>query len=372
MAEPTGWVCKGCLATRSHPERARRRRLGITRLGPRGREETRARGCRRVHRPMSRKRSGPDRALGYPRPAVPAIPSGSARSIGCHRRRDSAREVRAGTGAATLVGGNGDSAYSRGARSSCRPRGGRAKAKTTATWRTVDSEGSPARLYFRDADTLVVDGRAPRAIQLSTGSKTRLSETDIVPPARDPEGRYAVRDGTSNLRRIRSRGGSHWQQADSPRSDRSARWTMSPARLRSIVRRRYSSGPCSVGRRKDWSPRREICCESFRSMRLRKPAGRPIDLSAGSPLPAPIRGARITTDGSRYVIPHAEGIVVRDWQGRRSRAMVTTGRLERRPWRAPEYRDQPGWAAGRRAKRQRDQTPELVASTGYDDTSAMV
>jgi len=45
-----------------------------------------------------------------------------------------------------------------------------------------------------------------------------------------------------------------------------------------------------------------------------KPAGAPIDLSIGSPLPAPIRGARITPDGSRYVIPHAEGVVIRDWR----------------------------------------------------------
>jgi hypothetical protein len=47
---------------------------------------------------------------------------------------------------------------------------------------------------------------------------------------------------------------------------------------------------------------------------LAKPTGSPIELSPGSPLPAPIRGARITPDGSRYVIPHAEGVVVRDWQ----------------------------------------------------------
>ena len=47
---------------------------------------------------------------------------------------------------------------------------------------------------------------------------------------------------------------------------------------------------------------------------LAKPAGRPIDLAPGSPLPAPIRGARITPDGSRYVIPHSQGIVVRDWK----------------------------------------------------------
>jgi hypothetical protein len=47
---------------------------------------------------------------------------------------------------------------------------------------------------------------------------------------------------------------------------------------------------------------------------LAKPAGRPIDLAPGSPLPAPIRGPRITPDGSRYVIPHSQGIVVRDWK----------------------------------------------------------
>jgi hypothetical protein len=46
-----------------------------------------------------------------------------------------------------------------------------------------------------------------------------------------------------------------------------------------------------------------------------RPAGQPIDLSSGSPLPAPIRGARITPDGARYVIPHPEGIVLRDWRG---------------------------------------------------------
>ena len=47
---------------------------------------------------------------------------------------------------------------------------------------------------------------------------------------------------------------------------------------------------------------------------LAKPAGRPVDLNPGNPLPAPIRGARITPDGARYVIPHTEGVVVRDWR----------------------------------------------------------
>jgi hypothetical protein len=47
---------------------------------------------------------------------------------------------------------------------------------------------------------------------------------------------------------------------------------------------------------------------------LGKTAGQPIDLRPGSPLPAPVRGARITPDGNRYVIPHPEGIVVREWQ----------------------------------------------------------
>jgi hypothetical protein len=190
----------------------------------------------------------------------------------------------------------------------------KAKAKTTATWRTVDSEGSSAHLYFRDVDTLVVDGRSPRAIDLNTGSKTRLSEADIVPPARDPEGRYAVRAVRATCIGFEAE--------------------LGPVRSKQTHRvpidRRAGNVPCKTPIDRPasvfewavlgWAPQGLVVASGdlLRVIPLNafaKPAGRPIDLNAGSPLPAPIRGARITADGSRYVIPHAEGIVVRDWRG---------------------------------------------------------
>jgi hypothetical protein len=190
----------------------------------------------------------------------------------------------------------------------------KAKANTTATWRAIDTEGSPASLYFRDANTLVVDGRAPRAIQLSSGSKTRLSEADIVPPVRDPEGRYAVR-----MVRVTCAG---FEAEVGP--------IRSKQTHRVPIERRSGNVPCKTPIDRPasvfewavlgWAPQGLVAASGdlLRVVPLNsfaKPAGRPINLSAGSPLPAPIRGARITADGSRYVIPHAEGIVVRDWRG---------------------------------------------------------
>ena len=188
------------------------------------------------------------------------------------------------------------------------------KAKTTATWRAIDSEGSRAHLYFRDADTLVVDGRAPRAIQLSSGSKTRLSESDILPPVRDPEGRYSVRT-------VRVTCVGFEAEVGPIRSKQTHRIP---------IDRRAGNVPCKTPIDRPasefewavlgWAPQGLVAASGdlLRVVPLNafaKPAGRPIDLSAGSPLPAPIRGARITADGSRYVIPHAEGVVVRDWRG---------------------------------------------------------
>ncbi|MGB5416862.1 MAG: hypothetical protein WBN01_19675, partial [Polyangiales bacterium] len=69
----------------------------------------------------------------------------------------------------------------------------KAKANAVVTWRAIDSEGGQASLYFRDADTLVIDGRAPRRVRLSSGVKTQLSEAELVPAIRDPSGRFAVR-----------------------------------------------------------------------------------------------------------------------------------------------------------------------------------
>ena len=190
----------------------------------------------------------------------------------------------------------------------------RAKAKTTATWRLIDSEVSPASLYFRDSDTLVVDGRAPRAIQLSSGSKTRLSETEVVPPVRDPESRYAVR-----AVRVTCVG---FEAEVGPVRGKQTHRVPIDRRAGGVPCKTPIDRPASVFEWAvlGWAPQGLVAASGdlLRVVPLNafaKPAGRPIDLSAGSPLPAPIRGARITADGSRYVIPHAEGVVVRDWRG---------------------------------------------------------
>jgi len=190
----------------------------------------------------------------------------------------------------------------------------KAKASTTATWRTIGREGSPASLYFRDADTLIVDGRAPRAIQLSTGSESRLSEADVMPPVRDPGGRFAVR-----AVRVTCAG---FEAEVGPIRGKQTH--------RVPIERRSGNAPCKTPIDRPasvfewavlgWAPQGLVVASGdlLRVVPLNafaKPAGSPIDLRTGSPLPAPIRGARITADGSRYVIPHPEGIVVRDWRG---------------------------------------------------------
>ena len=189
----------------------------------------------------------------------------------------------------------------------------KAKANTTATWRTIDHESGHVSLYFRDDDTLIINGRAPRAIQLSSGTKTRLSEADLVPPVRDPDGRYAVRA-------VRATCAGFEAEVGPIRSKQTHRV---------LIERRPGNGPCKTPIDRPastfewavlgWAPQGLVAASGdlLRIVPLNafaKPAGRPIDLSAGDPLPAPIRGARITTDGSRYVIPHTEGIVVRDWR----------------------------------------------------------
>jgi hypothetical protein len=190
----------------------------------------------------------------------------------------------------------------------------KAKASTTTSWRSIGREGSPASLYFRDADTLVVDGRAPRTIQLSSGAESRLSDADVMPPVRDPDGRFTVRTV-----RVTCVG---FEAEVGPIRGKQTH--------RVPIERRSSNTPCKTPIDRPasvfewavlgWAPQGLVAASGdlLRVVPLNafaKPAGSPIDLRAGSPLPAPIRGARITADGSRYVIPHPEGIVVRDWRG---------------------------------------------------------
>jgi len=189
----------------------------------------------------------------------------------------------------------------------------KAKANAVASWRAIDSEGGQASLYFRDADTLVIDGRAPRQVQLSSGIKTQLSEAELVPAIRDPSNRFAVRGVRATCAGFEAELG--------PIRGRQSH--------RAPIERRSSKAPCRTPIDRPatvfewavlgWAPQGLVAASGdlLRVVPLNqfaKPAGRPIDLGTTSPLPAPIHGARITTDGTRYVIPHPEGVVVRDWR----------------------------------------------------------
>ncbi len=189
----------------------------------------------------------------------------------------------------------------------------KARAKSVATWQAIDSEGPQASLFFRDDDHLVIDGRAPREVQLSSGARTRLSEAELVPAIRDPSGRFTVRG-------VRATCAGFEAELGPIRSKQSHRVS---------IDKRSGKTPCRAPIDRPatvfewavlgWAPQGLVAASGdlLRVVplnELAKPAGRPIDLSTTSPLPAPIRGARVTPDGARYVIPHAEGVVVRDWR----------------------------------------------------------
>ncbi len=196
---------------------------------------------------------------------------------------------------------------------------GAANASRSATWKLVDTEQSVASLHFTNDQTLVVDCRTPRRIDLASGAKTKLGRTEIVPPTRDPEGRFAVRGVRATCAGFEA----EVRPIGSKQSHRVA------------IERRKDGGPCSLttGRPASlfewavlgWAPQGLLAASGdvLRVVPLNafaKPAGQPIDLQPGSPLPAPIRGPRVTPDGSRYVIPHQQGVFVRDW--RKGRAGV--------------------------------------------------
>lgn len=189
----------------------------------------------------------------------------------------------------------------------------RTKAKSTATWQRLDSETSPAPLHFLDSDTLVIGGRQPRKVQLSTGTRSSLSELEMLPAIRDPEGRFRVDGVRVTCAGFEARVGPvRGKRTHRVPIDRTAAGT--PCK-RPIDRPASALDWAVLG----WAPQGLLAATGDRLRivpldALAKPAGRPIDLAPGSPLPAPIRGARITPDGSRYVIPHSQGIVVRDWK----------------------------------------------------------
>jgi hypothetical protein len=189
----------------------------------------------------------------------------------------------------------------------------KAKASARASWRLIDKESATAHLYFTDIDTLVVDGFSPKAIKLSTGAATRIPNAAIVPPTRSPNGRFAVRGV-----RVTCAG---FEAEIGP--------LLGKRTHRVLIERRAGTIPCQTPIDRPasvfewevlgWAPQGLVAASGdlLRVVplnELAKAAGRPIDLPVGSPLPAPIRGRRITPDGGRYVIPHPEGVVVRDWR----------------------------------------------------------
>ena len=189
----------------------------------------------------------------------------------------------------------------------------KAKATARASWTLIDRESVTVALYFKDDDTLVIDGFAPKSMQLSTGALQRLSNTAIVPPVRNPDGRFAARGVRVTCAGFEAEVGP----------------ALGKRTHRVLIERRPGTIPCQTPIDRPasvfewavlgWAPQ-GLLAGSGDLLRvvpldeLGKPAGRPVDLSPGSPLPAPIRGARITPDGARYVIPHSEGVVVRDWR----------------------------------------------------------
>lgn len=189
----------------------------------------------------------------------------------------------------------------------------KAKASARASWRLLDRESATAALYFTDDDTLVIDGFAPKSVALSTGAKTKLSPTEVVPPIRNPNGRFAVRSVRATCAGFEAEVGP----------------ILGKRTHRVLIDRRPGTIPCQTPIDRPasvfewtvlgWAPQ-GLVASSGDLLRvvplneLGKPAGKPIELQPGSPLPAPIRGARVTRDGARYVIPHVEGVVVRDWR----------------------------------------------------------
>jgi hypothetical protein len=189
----------------------------------------------------------------------------------------------------------------------------RAKASGNAAWTLVDTQSATARLEFRDEDHIVVGGFAPKLISITTKTKEPLAPSDALPATRSPNGRLAVKGV-----RVTCVG---YEAEIGP--------LMSKRTHRVVIERRPGTVPCRTPIDRPasvfewavlgWAPQGLVAATGDRLRivpvdELGKTAGQPIDLRPGSPLPAPVRGARITPDGNRYVIPHPEGIVVREWQ----------------------------------------------------------
>lgn len=188
----------------------------------------------------------------------------------------------------------------------------KAKASRPATWRVIDTQSATTSLHFTSDDTLVADGRSPTSFALSTGARTKLSADQVRPAIRSPDGRFAVRGVRVTCAGFEAEVGP----------------ALGKRTHRVLIERRPGTTPCQTPIDRPasvfewavigWAPQGLVCAAGDRLRvvpvtELARPAGQPIELRPGSPLPAPIIGARVTPNGDRYVIPHAEGVVVRQW-----------------------------------------------------------
>ncbi len=189
-----------------------------------------------------------------------------------------------------------------------------ANAKSKAEWKKVDAEASPVQLRFENAETLWVGGSPARTIELASGVRRTVPSSLPASPIVDPEGRFQV-IGV----RVTCAG---FEAEISPVRGRQSH--------RVLIERRPQASPCKtpIDRPSSplewgvlgWAPQGLVVARDDRLRivplnSLAKPAGAPFDLKSGAPLPAPIRGARITPDGERYVLPQTQGVLVRDTRG---------------------------------------------------------
>ncbi len=187
-----------------------------------------------------------------------------------------------------------------------------ARSVPAVRWRTLASEPAPISLYFEDEDHLIVGGKLPRRIELSSNTSTFLDSSAEPPPVVDPNAKIAVRavrhscQGIeAELRPVGARRSFGVPIAPEARRPDCASWIDRPVSLFDWQ---------VLG----WAPQGLVAAQGDRTRivpldRLGKPAGPPSDLNPDTPLPAPIRGPSVSTDGSRQAIPLREGILLRQW-----------------------------------------------------------
>ncbi|MEM9731054.1 MAG: hypothetical protein AAF997_20950 [Myxococcota bacterium] len=189
----------------------------------------------------------------------------------------------------------------------------KARNKSAARWERIDTESITTPIYFTDADTLVIGGARPRKVTLSSGTRTSVAPSEVRPTVISPDGRFratGVRVTCAGFEAVIAPTGGK-------RTHRVTIERVAPnTPCRTPIDRPASIGEWTI---LGWAPQGLIVA---RGDRLRivplsadaKAAGKPSEVRPGSPLPAPVRGPGITSTGTRYVIAHPEGLVVRDWK----------------------------------------------------------